>query len=335
MRTIWAVVFFIVLLAVIWFSRKVLLLLFASLLIALILTSLTNYLRKLVPSLGHKSAFGLVLVLIAGLLWGAGMLIFPPIAEQFKQLSEQLPQLASDFLKKAEQSSTYRSIEGILPDLKEMVPAGGGGHVSKVFSSTFEAISSFIFIAFTAIFLAVTPELYRKIFVKLFPPRLRDDASNTLDRGICVLKYWLLGQGVAMIVVGLAVGISLAIAGIPYAAALGLLAGLGEFIPIVGAILGGVPALLLAISQGSQTFLIILVVFLVVQLLEGNVLTPIVQRKAIDLPPVITLVALLLLGGAFGLLGMFVAAPLSALVLVLVEDLYLQKYLGTDDRILT
>ena len=113
--------------------------------------------------------------------------------------------------------------------------------------------------------------------VKLFAPRVRPKAEHTIDRIICTLRHWLLGQGIAMLVVGIVTGI---------------------------------------------------------QFFEGNILQPIVQKRAIDLPPVLTLVALLVFGGAFGLLGLFVAAPMTAALLVLVEDLYLKEYLGTKDRLL-
>src|SRR5690606_34343595 len=128
---------------------------------------------------------------------------------------------------------------------------------------------------------------------------------------------------------------ALAIAGVPFAAALGILAGFAEFIPIVGPLFAAIPALLVALSDGGNTFLVVLVIYLVIQFLEGNVIMPMVQRQAADLPPVITLLALLLLGGAFGLLGMFVAAPFAAMVMVLLEDVYLRHYLKTDDKLLT
>ena len=333
LRTIGVVATVLVLLVLLWFSRRVILLLFAGLLIALVLTSFTNLLRKAIP-VGHKAAYGLSLLLLAALLSGAGFLLAPSITEQFGQLAEEVPKQFSNFLERMRNSSHYQKLEAALPDLKEMVPSGGAGKVTQFFSSTFEAISGVIFITFTALFLAATPGLYRRILVKLFPPGLRDDAEKTTDRVICTLKFWLMGQFISMSVVGILTGVALAIAGIPMAVALGIIAGFAEFIPILGPVLASIPALLLALSEGGDKFLIVLAIFVGIQFLEGNLLMPVVQRQAVDLPPVITLLALLLLGGAFGLLGMFVAAPFAAMVLVLTEDIYLKRFLGTDEKLL-
>ena len=323
----------VVLLVLLWYSRRVILLLFAGLLIALILTSFTNLLRKVLP-VGHKPAFGIILLLLVGLIWGTSVLIAPAVADQFSQLAEQVPKLLDEARQKIESSSFYQKIEGVLPNAQEMVPSGGMSKITKIFSSTFEAASAFVFITFTAIFLAASPKLYRGILIKLTPPRHRKDAEETTDRAICTLKYWLLGQAVSMATVGVITGVALAIAGIPFATAIGLIAGFAEFIPILGPIIASIPALLLALSEGGDKFLIVLAIFVGIQFLEGNIIMPIVQRKAVDLPPVITLLALFLLGSSFGLLGMFVAAPFAALVMVLVEDLYLQKYLKTEEKLL-
>ena len=333
-RIIWVGAVVIVVLLLVWFSRRVILLLFAGLLIALILSSLTNLLRKVLP-VGHKMAFAIVLVLLAGIVWGTIMLIAPSIAEQFNELADRLPRLFSDFMDRVRSSAVYQRIQEILPGLKEMMPTQGGGKFTQVFSSTFEAISAFVFISFTALFLAASPGPYQRLVIRLFPPALRDKARETTSRVICTLKYWLLGQAVSMSVVGVVTGTALAIAGIPFAAALGILAGLAEFIPIVGPLFAAIPGLLVALSEGGNKFVAALIIYLVIQFFEGNLLMPLVQRKAIDLPPVITLLALFVLGGAFGLLGMFVAAPFAALTLVLIEDIYLRHYLKTDDKLLT
>lgn len=215
-----------------------------------------------------------------------------------------------------------------------MAPAGGSSRAIKAFSSTVESVSSLIFIIFAALFLAAAPHLYVRMLITLFPPTWRDDARQALRRMIRTLKYWLLGQLIAMCVVGAITGVALALVGIPFALELGILAGLGEFIPFIGPILVSIPALLLALSEGTNTFLMVLAIVLGVQFLEGNVIMPIVQRRAIQMPPVVTLSSMLILGGSFGLLGLFVAAPLVAIVLVLIEELYLKRFLRTTDKLL-
>jgi predicted PurR-regulated permease PerM len=261
---------------------------------------------------------------------GFGFLVGPSMAEKFVELAEQLPKVFSEVRDKLQASPTLQRVEALLSSL---APEGSGG-VGKVFSSTFEAGSSFIFIVFAALFLAATPDLYIRMLVRLFPPKLRDDIGDTVVRVTSTLKAWLLGQFVSMAVVGLMTGVAFAIAGIPFAIELGVLAGLGEFIPFVGPVLVSIPALLLGLSEGTDKFLIVVAIVLGIQLLEGNVIMPIVQRKAVELPPVVTLTSMIVLGGAFGLLGLFVAAPLVAVILVLIEEWYLKRYLHTQDNLL-
>jgi len=324
---------FVVALAVVWFTRKVWLLTFAGLLVALVLTSLINFLKR-VFRVGQKVGFVLALLLLAGVATGIVLLVIPTVAGQFAELSEAIPQRLEELRKKVDDSPFIQKMNNSLPELSKQASGGGKGGVTKFFMSTFEATSSFFFILFTGIFAAATPQIYRKMVVKLFSPRLRPKAEHTIDRIICTLRYWLLGQGVAMVVVGIVTGGALAIAGVPFAAALGIVAAFLEFIPVIGPILSAAPAVLLAFAGGLNQVLIVLGIFVGIQFFEGNILQPIVQKRAIDLPPVLTLVALLVFGGAFGLLGLFVAAPMTAALLVLVEDLYLKEYLGTKDRLL-
>lgn len=334
LRTASYVIVLVALLALVVLLRHVLLLMFAALLIALILTSLTSLLRKVLP-VGHKPAFAIVLLLLVGLIAGVGILLAPSITQQFSELADRIPRLVSELEEKVQRSPAFEKVQRFLPAAENLVPSGGAGRVTQVFSSTFQMISSFIFVSFTALFLAASPWVYRDMLVKLFPVEKREAARETIARATCALRFWLLGQSVSMTVVGLITGVALGIAGIPFATALGIIAGLAEFIPIAGPILAAIPALLLAMTEGTDKLLIVLGIVAGIQFLEGNIIMPLVQRKAIDLPPVVTLVSLVIFGEAFGLLGMFVATPLAAVILILVEDLYLQRYLKTDEKLLT
>ena len=333
MRKMWVAALFVVVVAALWFARHVIVLLFAAILLALTLTSLTNLVRR-VLRLGRKMSLMVAWLLVMGGLVGLGFWVVPSIADQFGALAERLPKVVSDVRTKVENSPAFERFQRIAPAMKELLPKGPGGNVAKFFSSGVEAVSSFVFILFAAIFIAAAPEMYRRMVVVLFPPRLRDDIRHTIDRLVRTLKFWLLGQAIAMVAVGVLTGSALAIAGIPFAAELGLLAGLLEFIPFVGPILVAIPALLIALSEGTNKFLLVLAIILVIQFLEGNVLQPLVQRKAIELPPVVTLTSMAILGAAFGLLGLFVAAPVVACILVLVEEWYLKRILQTRDRLL-
>lgn len=331
-RQVGVIAVFVVILTLLWFTRKVLLLLFAGLLVALVLTSLVNLLKRILK-VGQKLGLALALLIVCLAIAGVVLIAVPAVSQQFEQLSEALPQRIAELRERMENSSTVSAINRNLPDLTKMMPSGGG-RLTKFFSSTFEAVSSLVFIIFTGIFAAASPRLYRGMVVKMFSPRLRERADETINRVICTLKYWLLGQSVSMLAVGIITGVALAIAGIPFALTLAIVAGVFEFIPFIGPLMAAIPAVLLAFAGGTEKVLIVLAIFAVIQFTEGNILQPVVQKRAVDLPPVVTLVALLVFGSAFGLLGMFVATPLAAVILVLVEEIYLRGYLKTDDKLL-
>ena len=141
------------------------------------------------------------------------------------------------------------------------------------------------------------------------------------------LRAWLLGQLISMFLVGFVVTTGLLLIGIPLALLLGILAGLFEFIPIVGPVAAFIPAALIALSQGSQALLWVVLLYLFLQQLEGNVIMPMVQRRAVHLPPALTITALFVGEASFGLLGMLVATPLLAVTVVAVKMLYLNEVL--------
>jgi predicted PurR-regulated permease PerM len=121
--------------------------------------------------------------------------------------------------------------------------------------------------------------------------------------------------------------------GMPSALALGFLAGLSEFVPIVGPILSAIPALLLAFSEGGNMVFWVAGLYLLIQQLEGNVIMPLVQRKTVDLPPVVALFALVALGILFGPLGVLLGTPLTVVLYVAVNQLYVRDTLGEDAEI--
>lgn len=312
-----------------WFSRRVVLLAFSGMLVALIFTSIINQIRRFAP-IKQGIGVGLVLLLILGIASAIGFLLAPGLISEFSQLADRLPKTIHALLEKAQQSAIFQRLNGVLPDLREMVPSSSKAFsgMRTFFASTFDTIAGFFLLLFIAIFLASNPSAYKNFLLGLIPPGRREDGRLILGRVIGTLKFWLLGQFISMCIIGLLVGVSFAICGLPLSASLGVLAGIGEFVPFVGPFVAVVPAMLLALSQSGQLFLIVLLVYLAIQFIEGHFVMPLVQRQTVDLPPVLTLLAVFFLGNAFGLLGMFVAAPLTAVALVLIEEIYIHRYLG-------
>lgn len=319
--------------AFLWLARHILLLLFSSLLIALVFTSATGLLRRFVPV---RQAVALVIVLIlgAGLLFLIGWFAADPIARQIDELAETLPKAWADMQERIEQWSPYERIEEKLRSTSDFFSGGEGKKLFGFFSSVLATASSFVFIVFSSLFLAANPTLYKSLVIRILPTRHEAKGKEVIRKAISAIKSWLVGQAVSMLVIGVITGIGLALAGIPFSLALGVIAGLAEFIPFVGPILAAVPALLLAATLGLDKVLIVFAIMLGVQFVEGNIVMPIVQKKAVQLPPVLTLAAVFLLGGSFGILGMFVAAPLVAVLLVLVDELYICGYLKKQEPIL-
>jgi predicted PurR-regulated permease PerM len=182
-----------------------------------------------------------------------------------------------------------------------------------------------IFIVIVGCFFAVDPKTYHDGFVRFFPREKRSRVEDILEKCRAQLEAWILGQLLAMSIIGVLVGLGLAVIGVPFAALLGLFAGVVSFVPNLGAIVAILPALLLASSQGTPTVLTVLVLYLVVQFLESNFLTPLVQQQQTSLPPALILSAQLIAGALFGLLGVMFITPVLAVSVVLVEHLYLSK----------
>jgi predicted PurR-regulated permease PerM len=222
-------------------------------------------------------------------------------------------------------------------DAGENGDQGGGMGGSRVITTAqtivgmlTSAIISAVIVLFVGLYLAFDPDTYRRGVLRLVPKRHRRRGAEVLGVVGYTLQWWLFGQLIAMLVVGTVMGVGLAVLGVPLALALGVLAGLLEFIPTFGPPLAFIPALLLALQQGTDTALWVLGLYAVLQTGEAYMLTPLIQQRAVHLPPVVTIAAQVFLGTTLGPLGLLVAVPLVAVILVLVKMLYVQDKLGDD-----
>jgi predicted PurR-regulated permease PerM len=190
-------------------------------------------------------------------------------------------------------------------------------------------LADLLLIVFGGLFLAAQPGLYRQGFLLLLPPGgSRERVAGTLDASGTALRRWLLGQLVAMLLVFVLTGLGLWAIGVPAALALALLAGLAEFVPLIGPIVAAIPALLIALSDGWQTALWTLLLYLAIQQVESNLIMPVVQHRVVSLPPAVTLFAVVAFGLLFGSLGVLFATPLAVVVFVAVKKLWVRETLG-------
>lgn len=202
-----------------------------------------------------------------------------------------------------------------------------------IVSSVFGAIGGLVLVLFIAMYIAVTPRLYKEGVLHLVPHRSRDRAREVMSTLGVTLRQWLVARLIAMVLIGSLTGIGLGLLQVKGAAALGVLAGLLEFIPFFGPIISAVPALGIALLDSPQKALYVLILYLVMQQLEGNVITPLLLEKRLDIPPVLTVVTVAALGVVFGVVGMLIAEPLLAAVLVTTKMLYVADVVGDEVKV--
>lgn len=317
----------VVLAAFLWRVLDLVLLVFGAVIIATIFHALAEPLHRR-TGLPRGAALGLSVLLVFGLLGGAAWMLGSTVSAQVDVLTEAVPR-------------AWRALEARLGEwglgerinewVESAAPSGSGvlSSISSFALSIGAGIADTLLVVVGGIYLAAQPELYRSGLLKLVSPRRRalvDDAMGDSGRA---LALWLKGQLVSMLIIGVLTGVGLWLIGVPSALALGILAGLLEFIPIVGPVVAAVPALLLALALDTTTTLYTLGLYILIQQIEGNVVQPMVQQRAVDLPPALLLFSLIASGLVFGALGIILAAPLTVVVYVLVKRLYVREALDT------
>ncbi len=197
-------------------------------------------------------------------------------------------------------------------------------HLAVWSGTVFAGLTAFVLVVAAGVFFAVHPGTYRDGVVLLIAPSRRDRLRDALDRAGHALEGWLRAQLLSMTVVGLGVAGATWALGLPSPFALGLIAGLLEFVPIIGPIAAAIPALLLALTIGPSMVLWTGLTYFLIEQVESNVILPLAQREVADLPPALLIFAFAALGAVFGLTGVIVSAPLSVALYSLVNDLYVK-----------
>jgi len=324
-RTVLIVAAVAILLLVLWQLSGVILLIFASILVAILFRSLAEPIERFTPI---RSPWSLLLAVIVVVLFIAGfsVLLGTQIEAQIRGLIAQLPEL----WKSLEDQLGIANLGQMIADrLQEFFSRGETvANVAGLTLSLFDIILSAALVLVAGVYIAARPTAYRDGFLLLFPGTARERVARTVDKTARALRHWLVGQLVAMAIIGVLTAGGLALLGVPSALALGFIAGVTDFVPIVGPIFGAVPAVLLGFSISPTTALWVIALYLVIQQIEGNVVQPVVQRRAVDLPPALTLFALVAFGVLFGPLGVVFATPLAVVALVSVKQLYVSDILG-------
>lgn len=317
------------LLLLLWYAVDVLLLAFAGILLAIFLRALSVWLSGRTPLSGGWSLAVVILALVSVLGAGAWLLA-PDVAEQVDQLSESVPRSAQQLGQRIERYAWGRQLLAQVPTTGELLSDKSNvlARVTGVFSTTFGLIAGVVIVLFVGLYLAADPQLYAGGLVRLVPANKRGRAREVLSEVGQTLRWWLLGQIVAMTIVGALSALGLWLLGVPLALTLGLLAALLTFIPNIGPVIAVVPAALLALTQSPTRALYVLLLYLAIQTVESYLITPLMQQRTVRLPPALTIIAQVILGVMLGALGLLLATPLTAAALVLVKKLYVEDTLG-------
>jgi predicted PurR-regulated permease PerM len=195
-------------------------------------------------------------------------------------------------------------------------------------SSTIEVVTGLLIIVFFSIYIAVDPDMYRQGILHLVPHRNRNRAGEVLSAIAAMLRRWLLTQLIAMVTLGVVTTVVLLILGVKAAFALGLLAGLLEFIPTIGAIISSLPAIAMGFLDSPEKALWVAIAFVGVHFLEGHLLIPLLMKGGVDLPPALTIFSQGLMALLMGFLGLMCAVPLLAASVVAVKMIYVEDVVG-------
>lgn len=330
---VWAFALAVGLAYLLWRVSHVLLILFAGILGAVFLDGLARVAQRGLR-LPHTATLVLAIAAIGLAIAGFALAVGPQLLEQSRQLADLLPQSIDQLRSWAQHHPWGRLLTETHPGQFIPSPADLLGQISGVFSTTLGGLATAVIIFVLALYLAINPRPYIDGFIRLLPPRRRDRGREVLHAIGRALRWWLVGRTVSMLAVGMLTAIGLWSADLPAALALGVLSGALSFVPYIGAIAAAVPALLIALPSWPWGPLWVLVIYGAVHLLEGNIITPFVQKRAVSLPPVTLLISQLMVGLLFGLLGLLLATPLAVVVIVLVQMLYIEDVLGEPVRVL-
>lgn len=299
---------------------------FAGVMLGIFLSRISHYVERL-SGASYRISLACVLAASVVLVTASVFLVFPRFFEQLSGLSEQLTSAVDDVVARTKEWSWMDGLADQMPKLSGQLfgSLDATAILGGVFSSVGAAGTAMFLVLFIGLFLAIDPQLYRRGVLLLCPPKHRPRASEVLNASSETLWWWTVGRLIAMTAIGVMTGIGLWFLGVPMAFTLGGIAGLVSFVPTIGAVLAIIPALLLSFQQGSWTPVYVLALYLAVQAVENNLLTPVVQQKAVKIPPVMLIVAQVLMGILVGVVGVVIATPLTALLIELVRELYVEE----------
>ena len=326
----------------IWLFYKVadvLLLLFIAVLMSLFFGSVTNFIvaRLAVP---RPLAFTAAVLLTLGAVYGLGALLVPPVVEQTQQLFSVLPNYVSAWQETlAKLAARFPKLLGGAADpqaeIVNAVVAQVEGFAAKAVPTALNLghhVVNVVSILVMGIYMALYPGLYREWLIALFPPVHRDIVRDVMQDIGNTLRAWIAAQLLAMTVLAALTAFGLYILRVPYWLTFGIFVGAVVVVPFFGTLIGTLlPALFVlggdgfgAIGPGGH-FLLVVMLGVFVHIVEGNLVLPLITAKRVEIPPVLSMMAVLIVAKLFGVFGVVVAVPMAAVVMVLIRRVVIHR----------
>jgi predicted PurR-regulated permease PerM len=324
---------FVVSVYILWEIRQVLLLIFA----AVVLANALNILVKRFHRSGMKRAFAVMLAvfLLIAVFVGFFFVIVPPFASQFQELSELVPKGIQRFSSWFEilQTRISPQLKEYIPDVEQLIqqlqPVANRllGRGFTFFSSSLGFLGQFLLVLILTLMLLADPTPYRKSFVRLFPSFYRRRVEDILDQCKVALRGWLIGILFNMCVIASLSFVGLLILRVPLALAQATLAGILTFIPNIGPALSVIPPIAIALLEAPWKAIAVLILYVLIQQVESNFLTPYVMAQQVSLLPAVTLLAQVFFATFFGFLGLLLALPLTVVAQVWLKEVIIKDIL--------
>lgn len=270
---------------------------------------------------GRKAAMihsvGSTFTILAVLLWFMGT----KIQHQVAQLSHSLPNTINSARGKLAETPIGQQILTYLDDNSGKIFITA----QHFFSTSFGVLGNIYIILFLGIFFTASPSVYKDGFMIIIPPEKKELWACIMNRINVSLKGWLKGMLLSIVLIFIMLTIGLTIMGIPAVLVLALIAGMLKIIPNFGSLVAMIPGVLLALTISTNTAIIVALIYIVSQTIVSNIVTPIIQNKIINLPPALTIISQVIMGTLSGALGIILAVPLLAIIVILADELYVKK----------
>ena len=308
--------------------KDVILLLFASFVIASALYPSVDWMSRKIPR-GLVIAF----VYLIGLIIVLTLLIpfITVIFSQFQEFIKKFPGYWEHLIKIAYDLDIIAKSQGFIPDYSQIISNAakiGQEILNRSIDITinlFSGIVAVFTLAVIVLFLLLDKDVLKKGYIKIFPPKYRETAKHITETISRKVGGYVRGQLLLMFIVGLLTGVGLKIIGIEFALLLGITAGILEIIPIAGPVLASVPAVIIAVAQDPVLVIWVIVLYLVIQRLENHFLTPMILGKFLEMHPLIIIAAILISVNTLGVFGVILSPAIAAAIYVLFQELYLKK----------